>query len=666
MYKVLLQKRYKGDLIKSQNVIKKLKFSTFIPLIIITIGFVFFIINSYNKLTELHTLKANVTHITEISKLINHLQQERGLSSGYLGSDGEKFKQKLLQIRKAVDTAFENSLQIYSKDKESYLAKKRIVTQIRKKIDTKEIATSNAFDFFTKRIKHIQFIYLKSAIHVDDTFLNNKLQCYTNLSFMKEALGQIRGTFNGILTQNKIDKELIHRAIHAKGMYDTSMHRYESVASKDFLELLDNVKSSSDYQYIETVTTAYFSHTPQKSLENPEVWFQKTTHVINQFYQIEKKYLSNIDIYITHKINNTMIELYIDILLFLLILFFTFWISLKLKNEIIKNIRLLNEYKNAVDRSGIVSKTDITGKIIYANDRFCSISGYTREELLGKPHNIVRHPDMPKSAFKNMWETILAKKPWYGIVKNKKKNGGSYIVEVTINPILNHDGEIEEFIAIRNDITKVVKLHEDLEHTQEDLIYRMGEIGETRSQETGFHVKRVAKYSELLAHYYGLSIQEITYLKTASPMHDIGKVGIPDSILNKPGKLTQEEWRTMKTHANIGYELFRDSDKPLLKTAAIIAYEHHEKYDGSGYPRGLKGEKIHIYGRITALADVFDALGSDRCYKKAWDDERIFKFLKEERGKHFDPQLVDIFFEHLDEFLQIRDYYRDTSSFMQE
>jgi response regulator RpfG family c-di-GMP phosphodiesterase len=122
----------------------------------------------------------------------------------------------------------------------------------------------------------------------------------------------------------------------------------------------------------------------------------------------------------------------------------------------------------------------------------------------------------------------------------------------------------------------------------------------------------------------------------------------------------------MKKHTNIGYELFRDSDKPLLKTAAIIAYEHHEKYDGSGYPRGLKGENIHIYGRITALADVFDALGSDRCYKKAWEDEKIFQLIRRERGKHFDPKLVDLFFKHLNKFLEIRNYYRDTSSFMQE
>ena len=206
----------------------------------------------------------------------------------------------------------------------------------------------------------------------------------------------------------------------------------------------------------------------------------------------------------------------------------------------------------------------------------------------------------------------------------------------------------------------------EIEHTQKELIFRIGEIGEARSKETGFHVKRVAKYSKLLAKLYGLKEDDIKYLTIASPMHDIGKIGIPDDILNKPGKLTTQEWKIMKTHGDIGYKLFKDSNKPLLQTAAIIANEHHEKYDGSGYPRGLKGEKIHIYGRITALADVFDALGSDRCYKKAWNDEKIFALLKEERGKHFDPKLIDIFFKHLDEFLNIRDVFSDKSAYMKE
>ncbi len=115
----------------------------------------------------------------------------------------------------------------------------------------------------------------------------------------------------------------------------------------------------------------------------------------------------------------------------------------------------------------------------------------------------------------------------------------------------------------------------------------------------------------------------------------------------------------MNTHAKLGYEMLKHSDRPLLKTAAIVSFQHHEKWDGSGYPNGLKEEEIHIFGRITALADVFDALGSDRCYKKAWEDDRIFKLFKEERAKHFDPKLVDIFFEHLEEFLKIRDTFKD-------
>ena len=143
-------------------------------------------------------------------------------------------------------------------------------------------------------------------------------------------------------------------------------------------------------------------------------------------------------------------------------------------------------------------------------------------------------------------------------------------------------------------------------------------------------------------------------------MHDIGKVAIPDSILHKTDKLNEPELELMKTHATKGYDLLKGSDRPLLKIAAIIAKEHHEKWNGDGYPTGLKEEEISIYGRITAICDVFDALGSDRCYKKAWKDEKIFTFLKDEKGKHFDPELIEIFFENLDEFLKIREKYKDT------
>ena len=202
-------------------------------------------------------------------------------------------------------------------------------------------------------------------------------------------------------------------------------------------------------------------------------------------------------------------------------------------------------------------------------------------------------------------------------------------------------------------------LNDEIEDTQKEVVFTMGAIGESRSKETGNHVKRVAQYSKILALHYGLSQEEAELLKQASPMHDIGKVAIPDSILNKPGRFNDEERVVMDTHAKLGFDMLKNSHRELLQLAATVAYEHHEKWDGSGYPRGLQGENIHIAGRITALADVFDALGSERVYKKAWEDERIFNLFKEERGKHFDPKLVDIFFENLDEFLKIREQFKD-------
>jgi HD-GYP domain-containing protein (c-di-GMP phosphodiesterase class II) len=212
---------------------------------------------------------------------------------------------------------------------------------------------------------------------------------------------------------------------------------------------------------------------------------------------------------------------------------------------------------------------------------------------------------------------------------------------------------------VQEGLEEIKNLNHEIEKTQKEVVFTMGAIGESRSKETGNHVKRVAEYSKLLARYYGLNEKEAEMLKQASPMHDIGKVAIPDAVLNTPGRFDESEREIMNTHAALGYEMLKHSNRPLLKTAAIVANEHHEKWDGSGYPRGLSGENIHIYGRITALADVFDALGSDRVYKQAWDDEKIFNLFKEERGKHFDPKLVDIFFEHLDEFLKIRETFKD-------
>ncbi len=220
---------------------------------------------------------------------------------------------------------------------------------------------------------------------------------------------------------------------------------------------------------------------------------------------------------------------------------------------------------------------------------------------------------------------------------------------------------MDAFFVYVTDISAVINLQTEIEETQIEIVDLMGMIGETRSKETGNHVKRVAEYSKLLALKLGLSEREAEMIRVASPMHDIGKVGIPDAILNKPGKLTYEEFEIMKMHSELGYDLLKSSKREILKIAAIVAHEHHEKYNGKGYPQGLSAEEIHIYGRITSVADVFDALGSERVYKKAWDLDCILKFLKEERGISFDPQIIDLFLENLEEFLVIRDSYQDVS-----
>ncbi len=328
-----------------------------------------------------------------------------------------------------------------------------------------------------------------------------------------------------------------------------------------------------------------------------------------------------------------------------------------LQSEVDEAKALLEQYKLIADAGSAISKSDLEGNITYVNDSFCSLCKYSKEELIGQSHGIFRIPEVPDSVYQKMWNTIKNKDTWKGLVENKAKDGSHYFFEATIIPILNTHGDITEYISIRTDITREIELKNDIVETQKEILSTFGELGEWRSKETGDHVNRVALYSEVLAKAYGCADLNVDLLKMASPMHDIGKVIISDSILLKPGKLTDEEFTTMKNHTTFGWEIFHKSKHELLQTAALISYEHHEKWDGSGYPRGLKGEDIHIYGRITAIADVFDALSHDRVYKKAWSIEDTLEFLKNESGKAFEPRIVDIFMQNIDDIIAIKTKY---------
>jgi putative two-component system response regulator len=195
--------------------------------------------------------------------------------------------------------------------------------------------------------------------------------------------------------------------------------------------------------------------------------------------------------------------------------------------------------------------------------------------------------------------------------------------------------------------------------TRLQIVRRLGRAAEFRDNETGLHIVRMSKVSALLGEAAGLDSGECELLLNASPMHDIGKIGIPDHILLKPGKFEPHEWEIMKTHASIGAEILSGDDSELLSMAREIALTHHEKWDGSGYPRGLVGEGIPLMGRIVALADVFDALTSERPYKRAWTTEAALDYLNAQRGRHFDSHLVDLFMERLPDILAISQQYAE-------
>ena len=473
--------------------------------------------------------------------------------------------------------------------------------------------------------------------------------------------------------------------------------------------------------------------------------------------------------------------------------------QLRLESEILRGRKLLNQYKLMVDEQAIVAKFDQEGHITFANDRFCSITGYSQAELQGNFYPLTYQLDTQAEGFNDFLKELTGQRKWHGTVKNKSKTGEDFVLDITVTAIVNEHDQVEEYVALMveitevfnkqellhidlkndleqqkhllneyeralnigtslcviasdgtiinanenfsaslncqskdliglsfcslikgqnsgqgwgqltqniekniqstghnsdfmtftfkggpektfstfmvavydtqgkiysymalcQDITESLKLNDEILDTQKEFIYLMGEVVENRSHETGKHLKRVALISKFLAEKHELSDEFSQMLKITSPMHDIGKIGIPDAILHKAGRLNNKELKTMKTHAELGFNILKAMDMPLVKMAAKIAHEHHEHFDGKGYPNGLKGEQISIEGRIVALVDVFDALGSKRSYKEPWSDKAILSYIQDRKGKQFDPKLVAIFSEHFEEIIAIRNQFTD-------
>lgn len=236
-----------------------------------------------------------------------------------------------------------------------------------------------------------------------------------------------------------------------------------------------------------------------------------------------------------------------------------------------------------------------------------------------------------------------------------------YITKPFSPPIILQ--RVKNHLALHNqnrELDRLVKLRtEELNHSRQEIVHRLGRAAEFKDNETGMHVQRMSRYAYIVAKSMGCDADWCEHLLLAAPMHDIGKIGIPDAVLLKPGKLDVDEWRIMQSHAVMGAEILDGATSSLVSLSAEIALSHHEKWDGSGYPKGLVGEEIPLSGRIAAITDVFDALVSERPYKKAWTIDEAVGLIQEGSGKHFDPNVVDHFVKNLDEIIEVKDALKD-------
>lgn len=314
--------------------------------------------------------------------------------------------------------------------------------------------------------------------------------------------------------------------------------------------------------------------------------------------------------------------------------------------------------------------TDTNRKIQLVNPAFTRLYGYEQEEILGETPRLLdadRSIYFENGVYQGEYERLFQglqrffQKPgeaqWEGRVLNRCKNGELTWVKLRLSPVRDEVGSITGYLWATESVSE--ELEADLQIRME--IYRaITGLAETRDNETGYHLRRIASYSRILAEELGMPKAFLDQIELFSPLHDIGKVGIPDQILLAPRKLTEEEFGIMRTHTTLGYQIL--AGRRTLEMAAEIARFHHERYDGTGYPEGIGGGAIPISARITALADVYDALTSQRPYKEAWSHPDASELILSERGKHFDPLIVDAFEKRQREFDTIRESLQEDST----
>lgn len=456
------------------NIKYKLLFLSVVP-ILLTLVFSFVILSqSWDEkknyeLTKQYALKSSAT-----SKVIHYLQIERGLSIGFLAKNNlNELDKKLLLTKKELDKAIKEARDIYKKN---YLSKDVDLLKLLNKI---EIDRRN-MDLNTQNVSSIEKYYsqkidtLLNYIATIPTFMEdredrNYIQALVYLSNAKESLAIIRTTINKVFIEKELSKDDYTAIKGALKNYSHNIDIFKKTVPDDFLQQFKKVftDSSIDNTFAIIELTIADTNSEKKFTTDPDLWFEESSQIINLLNNTENSLLENVNKSINSKLHTIFYKL------FLLVLFLVIGIValIVIATAIVKNIlastnklsedysdslSLLKQYKSSVDRSFIVSKTDKEGIITYVNDEFCKISGYSRDELIGNNHNIIRHPDMNVAVFKDLWHTIKDKKePWFGEIHNQKKDKSSYWTKAIINPILDNDGNIIEFIGIRTDVTEL-------------------------------------------------------------------------------------------------------------------------------------------------------------------------------------------------------------------
>ncbi len=605
------------------------------------------------SLEKIETIKTQLHRIDANSETVLELQRERGLTNIYFANPTDRHKEKMfLQRQESAKVIQTTSTEL-----------KKSLKGIRAQVDSGEAQRVYTFNYYSELVRNL-LLDTRSLTYVsEDKTLKNELMIYNDLNSLQEILGQLRAKVGLVLSSNN------YTEIEATDITRSNILFQRQLEITFTNDILSSRKYTRKISKAKSLKKAFLiSKTLEMELSKGEdrlsaiEWFKVSTQAIDKINSYVNEQLKIVNENIEKKIEESTAQRVKNLIFWLfgfVILAIYVFIAFKRSKELQKEPAMLRNYKKAIDYSSMVVRSNSEGRITHVNDNLRQKSGYEADELLGKRQDAIVDKNMPKETLLDMRKHMLGNSVYSGIIKNRTKDGEPFWSDTFIIPILDDHDKIVEYITIGCDISELLALNDEILDTQRELLYRLGEAVESRNKDSGNHIKRVAHISRELAKLAQLSSEECDVIFTASSMHDVGKIAIPDHILLKPAKLSEEEWVVMKTHSEIGYKLFKDSKRPFLVAAANIAYEHHEFYNGRGYPRGLRGEEISIFGRIVAIADVFDALYSKRPYKEPWELDKILDLFKEESGKQFDPLLAELFIENVDKFLEIQNNYVD-------